>query len=225
MLLRRIILTAVAALVAVPAIASAEPAITAPTPLALQKFKPKFSWTVPANEELISISISPSPAVDAEGSVGTTNGAYISPTDSTQLSATGSRVLAAGTYYYNAWWKTIEPYATYHTAVQSITIPPYLTAFRGSIQQYHYISAVNVQGQYVTNIKSSKILCQIYRGKRVISRDSMTRSYNNIAGLNKFYCSDLRVSERLDGAKLRLKVTFISGGKARAVAWKAFRAV
>lgn len=223
MLLRRslVAVAAITALLAVPALAAAEPTVVPPSPLALQKFKPKFTWTNPANEQLTAITISPSPALDASGSLSVKGGSFLYP-PAGALTDTGSRVLPAGTYYWQSQWKTIEPYANHYGAVNSFTIAPYITAFRGTIQQYNYITAVNVDGQYVTNINSSKILCQIYSGRKVISSDSYVRKYNSIAAKNNFYCSDLKVSERLDGAKLKLKVTFISGGKARAVAYKAF---
>lgn len=133
--------------------------------------------------------------------------------------------MPAGTYYWQAWWKTIEPYSTAYSAVNKLVVAPYVKGFRGSITQYGSIPAVMVDGQYVTNIRSSKILCQIYHGKRVISKQSYTRTYNTIGGVSRFYCSNLKVSERLDGTRLRLKITFISGGKARGVSWTPFRAM
>ncbi|MBC7460670.1 MAG: hypothetical protein H7287_04845 [Thermoleophilia bacterium] len=225
MLLRRslVAVAAITALLAVPALASAEPTVAPPSPLALQKFVPKFNFTLPPNEAVISITVGTSPVLDTSGKISSQGGTYLSTDADTDTSVTGSNVLAAGTYYWQSWWKTLPPnYASHFGAVNTFTIAPYVKAFSGTIQQYNYITAVNVDGQYVTNINSSKILCQVFSGRKVISSDSYVRKYNTIAGKNRFYCSGLKVSERLDGAKLKLKVTFISGGKARAVAYKAF---
>ena len=224
MLLRRslIAVAAITALLAVPAVAAAEPTVVPNGAVALQKFAPKFTFTLPPNEAVIAITVGTSPTLDASGAISSKGGTYLSTKADTDTSVTGNRVLAAGTYYWQNWWKTLSPYKSQYGAVNTFTIAPYIKAFRGTIQQYNYITAVNVSGQYVTNINSSKILCQIYSGKKVISSDTHIRKYNSIAAKNNFYCSDLKVSERLDGAKLKLKVTFISGGKARAVAYKAF---
>lgn len=209
---------------AVPSAALAEPAVVAPAPSTLLTKPPTFTWTSPPNEALISITVGTDPTIQEDGLIKSTNGTYLSPDADTATSVTGRRVLAAGTYYWQTWWKTLTPYSNAKGAVNKLTIPPYVKAFKGTIQQYGSIPAVSVNGQYVTNIASNKVLCQIYRGKTVISKQTHVRRYNTIAGKNRFYCSDLKVSERLDGVKLRLKVSFISGGKPRAVAWKTFTA-
>lgn len=226
MQLRRFLILAstVTALLAVPALASAEPVVVPPTPASLLSKKPVFTWAPVANEAVISITVGTSPTLQEDGSIASKGGTYLSTTSDSATSVTGSSLLPAGTYYWQTWWKTIDPYVSQRGAVNTFRVAPYIKAFQGTIQQYSYINAVNVDGQYVTNITTSKLLCQIYNGKRVISSDSSVHKYNTIGGKNRFYCSDLAVSEKLDGTRLKLKVTFISGGKARAVAWKAFTA-
>lgn len=223
---RRIGVSALAVFVLAPAAAAiAEPAVTPPAPASLLTAPPAFTWVNPANEAMISVAVSTRPDLRADGSLAsTTGGAYLSAANDAATSATGTRVLAAGTYYWQTWWKTLSPYKSQYGAVNTFAIPGYVKSMRGTIQQYRSIPAVNVSGQYVTNFAANKVLCQIYRGKKVISKEVETRSFNTIAGVNKFYCSDLKVSERLDGVKLRLKVTFLTGVKARAVAWKTFKA-
>jgi len=227
-MLIRPLLTAAALLLAVPATAlsATAPTVSGPTPESLLT-KPSFSWTNgPAGELVSSISVSSDPTLAADGSLASTkDGDFLYPLDAL-TSTTTDRPLFAGTYYWTAGWKTPDGAAAYergNTAVQSFVVRPYLRALRGTFTQYSSIPAFLAKGSFASNVKAIKVTCTIMNGTtRVSAQTDFTSPYFGSPRTN-FYCSNLKVPERLDGARLKL-VIVAQGKNARSVAIKPFTA-
>lgn len=217
------LLVGVAALLAVPtsALAATPPTVTGPTPETLQT-KPSFSWTPgPAGEVVGSISIGTKPDVDSRGSLASiTGGTYLSPLEAL-TSTTTERPLYAGTYYWTAFWKTPDTAPSYesgNTAVQTFTVPPYIRTMRGTFTQYSNIPAYMAKGSFASNLKAVSVTCTVMNGRtRVSTQRKFTQPYFNSTGATRtnFYCSDLKVPERLDGKRLRLVVVARGGGRSQ----------
>jgi hypothetical protein len=223
---------ATTAALAVPAAAQAAatpPVAVGPTPASLAASLPNFSWTLgPAGERVSSITISASSEVDSTGDlVSFSNGGrYLSSLEAL-TSTTSDRGVPAGTWYWTAHWKTAEGAADFeygNTAVQSFVIPAWVRGLRGSFIQYHNIPAFMAKGSYLSNGRTAVVTCTIYDGRRLVSRQRKVDTYPYVATTrNNFYCSDLKVPERLDGHRMKLVVQVVSGG-AKSVAVKPFRA-
>jgi hypothetical protein len=223
------LLVGVAALFALPttALAATPPTVTGPTPESLLT-KPSFSWTNgPAGEVVSSISIGPKADVLADGSLASTSdgGTFLYPLEAL-TSTTTERPLYAGTWYWTAGWKTPDGAPTYergNTPVQSFVVPPYLRTLRGTFIQYSSIPAFSAKGSFSANVRAVSVTCTIYNGRaRVSSQRKFTQPYFGSPRTN-FYCSDLKVPERLDRKRLRLVVVARGGGRSQtAVKW--FRA-
>lgn len=217
----RSLIIGTAALLAVPtsALAATPPTVTGPDPATILT-KPAFSWTLgPAGEVVSSISIGTKPDVDTRGSLAsTTGGDFLYPLEAL-TSTTTDRPLYAGTYYWNAFWKTPDTAATYesgNTAVQSFTVPSYIRTLRGTFTQYSSIPAFMAKGSFASNLRAVSVTCTIMNGRtRVSSQRKFTQPYFSSTGANRtnFYCSDLKVPERLDGKRLRLVVQARGGGR------------
>lgn len=225
------LLVGIVALLALPAtaLAATPPTVTGPTPESLLT-KPSFSWASgPEGEVVSSIAIGTKPDVDERGSLASiSGGTYLSPLEAL-TSTTTTRPLYAGTYYWNAFWKTASTAASYesgNTAVQSFTVPSYIRTLRGTFTQYSNIPAYMAKGSFASNLKAVSVTCTVMNGRsRVSTQRTFTQPYfssNGVARTN-FYCSNLKVPERLDGKRLRLVVVARGGGRSQtAVKW--FRA-
>jgi len=229
MRVRPFTVVALVASLVVPAAASAmtAPVIAPPTPDSLAASQPVFTWVLgPAGEYVSSISISTDATVDANGGLATTtNGTFLYPLQSV-LTATPTRKLAAGTYFWNAGFNAAEgqPYERGYTPVQSFRINPYVKGLVGTFTQYNYIPALLASGSFVSNTKTAVVTCTVRKGAVRISSQKKVLTYMTIAARNNFYCSDLTVPERYDGQKLNLFVKVVSGGKVVSTV-KFFRAI
>ncbi|MCW2962255.1 MAG: hypothetical protein JWM90_2642 [Thermoleophilia bacterium] len=210
------LIASIAALFALPAAAQAgtAPVLNAPTPYSLQQSWPLFTWaTGPAGEYVSSISVSRKGATDADGDLATTTGgSFLYPLKGLATTKTTGK-LYSGQYFYNAEWVLDEPYERGYTPVQSFVIPTYLTKLAGTITQYSSITALSVDGSYITNAEKAVVTCRIYSGKRAIAKQVKFNTYASLTSKNRFYCSDMKVSERLDGKRLRLNVIVKAGGR------------
>jgi hypothetical protein len=224
----RAVVAVVATLLSLPstALAATPPTVSGPTPESLAN-KPSFSWTLgPAGEVVSSISIGPKPDVDSSGSLASTagGGTFLYPL-AALTSTTTERPLFAGTYYWTAFWKTAEGAATYesgNTAVQSFVVPSHLRTLRGTFVQYSSIPAFSAKGSFATNVRAANVTCTVFNGRaRVSSQRDFVQPY--IGSRTNFYCSNLKVPERLDGERLRLVVVAKGGGRSQ-TAVKFFRA-
>ncbi len=215
------LLVGVAALLALPtsALAAAPPAVTGPTPQSLTT-RPSFSWTPgPAGEVVSSISIGPKADLAADGSLASTSGGgtFLYPLEAL-TSTTTERPLYAGTWYWTAGWKTPDGAPTYergNTAVQSFVVPAYLRTLRGSFAQYSSIPAFSAKGSFAANIRAVSVTCTVFNGRsRVSMQRKFTQPYFGSPRTN-FYCSNMKVPERLDGKRLRLVVVARGGGRSQ----------
>ncbi len=224
------LLVGIAALLAVPtsALAATPPTVTGPTPESLAT-KPSFSWTNgPAGEVVSSISIGPKADLLPDGSLASTSGGgtFLYPLEAL-TSTTTERPLYAGTWYWTAGWKTADTAAEYergNTAVQSFVVPAYIRTMRGTFVQYSSITAFSAKGSFAANVRAVSVTCTVFNGRaRVSSQLKFVQPYFGSPRTN-FYCSDLKVPERLDGKRLRLVIVAKGGGKAQ-TAVKYFRAI
>jgi hypothetical protein len=225
----RLLLVGLAAMLAIPssALAATPPTVTGPTPESLLT-KPSFSWTNgPEGEHVSSISIGPKADVGPTGELASTSGGgtFLYPLEAL-TSTTTERPLYAGTYYWTARWKTADTAATYesgNTAVQSFVVAPYVRTLRGSFTQYSSIPAFSAKGSFASNVRAVSVTCTVFNGRKRVSLDRYASQPYFGSPRTNFYCSDLKVPERLDGKRLRLVVVARGGGRAQtAVKW--FRA-
>ncbi|MCW2955986.1 MAG: hypothetical protein JWO69_855 [Thermoleophilia bacterium] len=228
MQLRFITLAAtVAALAIIPASAAAAtvPVINPPDATSVAKGLPTWTWaSSPTGEYIRSISYSTEHGQLPSGDLASTkNGSFLYPLQGL-TTATASRAVYAGTYYWTAQWYNDTTIEKGYTPLQSFVVAPYLRGLNGSYIQYSSITAFSAKGTYRTNAKTSRITCRIYKGRKIISRQTKFASYNTIGAKNNFYCSDLKVPERYDGQRLRFNVVVKSGGKT-GTANKFFRAI
>lgn len=222
MQLNTLLLAGLVALLALPtsALAATPPTVNGPTPQSLTT-RPSFSWTPgPAGEVVSSISIGPNVDVGPDGSLASTagGGTFLYPLDAL-TSTTTERPLHAGTWYWTAGWKTPDSAPTYesgNTAVQSFVVPAYLRTLRGTFIQYSSIPGFSAKGSFASNVRAVAITCTVFNGRaRVSSRRTFVKPSVGTPRTN-FYCSNLKVPERLDRKRLRLVVVARGGGRSQA---------
>lgn len=214
----RLLVASVAALAALPttALAATPPTVAGPTPETLLT-RLSFSWTNgPAGEYVSSISVGTSATVGPTGELASTSGGgtFLYPLKDV-TSTTTERPLYAGTWYWTARWSSAEgaPFESGNTAVQSFVVAPYIRTLKGSFIQYSSIPAFSAKGSFSSNVRAVSVTCTVFDGRvRVSNQRKFTEPYFSSPRTN-FYCSDLRVPERLDGRRLRLVVVARGGGR------------
>ncbi|MCW2928934.1 MAG: hypothetical protein JWM86_2902 [Thermoleophilia bacterium] len=201
-------------LTASSALAATPPVLTGPTAASIATGKPTLTWTNgPTGETMHWISIGSSGALTAEGDlVSTSGGDFLSELDAV-TSATVDHVLYAGNYFYVGYWRTPDFEARGYTPLQSFVVPTQLAMGPQSLIQYSLITATNITGSFVTNAKKAVATCAIYNGTRLVGAQKKVITYTIPKTSTRVYCSDIKVSEKLDGAKLKLVIKVAAGGK------------
>jgi hypothetical protein len=102
------------------------------------------------------------------------------------------------------------------------TQPTHVRDLRGTYAQYTRTPALTVRGSFRSNARSAVVTCTVFQGLRRLGVRRAAVQPRTRAR-TPFSCGMFRISERLDGRRLRLVVVARSGSQ-RAVARQFFRA-
>lgn len=174
---------------------------------------PEFSWTVSgdrANTVTVSRTVRTTPAgqfydQDYVTSDGLGDGA-------TRWVPTTA--ITSGSYWWNIGWYGNDYSSSGYTPPRAFTITASIRNLRASVLQYSLINSLTATVSWWSNTPTTKTVCQLYRGKRVVSRARGSLTAPSIAVRNTTTCN-LNAREKWDGERLRLVIDVSGGGLKR----------
>jgi hypothetical protein len=154
--------------------AGASPALVSPKPgSSMTTMKPVFQWTLPAGEDVESVSVARSPKINpATGDFMPAELAEIGVLEADMTKWTPERPLSAGKYYWHVAGKTEEERHLF-SPVYSFVIRPAVTKLSVKVKTYKLQRTFLITTEWIANERKASFTARLFAGSKKIAERTL----------------------------------------------------